>query len=140
MKTSSAFFMFFWASQMSIAQPVSIDNESVPVEYYRMPDYPLDPSYSTYSADIQARFGGLSMTGFTTTSLEDEYLNLEGYKKVNREGDIEIEASIGDFNVFGERTDIRRAKKKEQGRKGNYQHHLCQRSKVFNTHLHQSGG
>ncbi len=114
MKNPSAIFMFLWICQIGIAQPVTIDNESVPVEYYRIPDSPLDPSYSTYSADIEARFGGLSMTGFTESSLEDEYLNLEGYKKVNREGDIEIEASIGDFNVFGERTDIRRTKKKNK--------------------------
>ncbi|MBK9982329.1 MAG: hypothetical protein IPP15_07875 [Saprospiraceae bacterium] len=106
--------MFLYAIQLGVAQPVTIDNESVPVEYYRIPDNPLDPSYTTYSADIEARFGGLSMTGYTATSLEDDYLTLEGYKKVNRGGDIEIEASIGDFNVFGERTDLRRTKKKNK--------------------------
>ncbi len=114
MKTPSAIFLLFWTSHSSFAQPVTVDNESVPVEYYRIPDNPLDPSYTTYSANIEARFGGLSMTGYTETSLEDDYLKLEGYKKVNRAGDIEIEASIGDFNVFGERTDLRRTKKKNK--------------------------
>ena len=95
-------------------QAITIDNASVPVEYYRMPDTPLDPSYTTYSAEVEARFGGLAMTGFTETSLVDQYLNLSGYKKVNRDGDIEIEASIGDFNVYSERRDVRRTKRKDK--------------------------
>lgn len=95
-------------------QTISIDNESVPVEYYRLPDVPLDPSFTTYSSNVESRFGSLSMTGYTEGGLEDEYLSLSGYKKVNRAGDIEIEASIGDFNVFGERTDYRQTKRKNK--------------------------
>ncbi len=98
-------------------QNVTIANESVPVDYYRMPDDPLDPSFTTYSSDVEARFGGLAMTGYTETSLIDQYLNLSGYKKVSRGGDVEIEASIGDFNVFGERTDMRRTKRKDKNGK-----------------------
>lgn len=114
MKILISFLLFSGLIHISFAQPVTIDNESVPVEYYRMPDHPLDPSFTTYSSDIEARFGGLSMTGYTETSLEDDYLNLSGYKKVSRDGDVEIEASVGDFNVFGERTDVRRTKKKNK--------------------------
>ena len=109
--------IFLWANHFMLAQPVTIDNENVPVKYYRIPDEPLDPSFTTYSADVEARFGGLSMTGYTETSLIDEYLDLDGYKKVNRDGDVEIKASIGDFNVSSERRDIRRTKRKDKSGK-----------------------
>ena len=112
-----AIIIFLWNVHAVSAQPVTIDHEPVPVEYYRMPDEPLDPSFTTYSSNVEARFGGLSMTGYSETSLEDEYLKLSGYKEVSRDGDVEIEASIGDFNVFGERTDFRSHKKKDKNGK-----------------------
>ncbi|MEO6132501.1 MAG: hypothetical protein ABIQ02_11680 [Saprospiraceae bacterium] len=107
----------FWTGcQTGGAQLVSIDNEAVPVEYYRMPDERLNPSYTTYSADVQTRFSALSMTGYTETSLADEYLKLSGYKKVNRSGDVEIEASVGDLNA-SERSVVRRIKSKDKNGK-----------------------
>ena len=113
-KIISRIIFFLWFSPLCFAQAVTIDNEQVPVEYYRMPDNPLDPSYATYSAEIEARFGGIATTGYTETNLIDQYLILSGYKKVNREGDIEIEASVGDFNVFGERRISQRHKNKDK--------------------------
>jgi len=109
-----AIVCFLWVCHLCLAQSVTIANESAPVEYYRMPDEPLDPSYTTYSSDIEARFGGLALTGYTETSLIDQYLNLSGYKKVSRDGDVEVEVSIGDFNVLGEKRDLRRTKRKDK--------------------------
>ncbi|HZV70418.1 MAG TPA: hypothetical protein VFG10_12770 [Saprospiraceae bacterium] len=117
MKNLVTIIIFLSFYHIGFAQPVTIDNVPVAVEYYRMPDEPLDPSFTTYSVEVEARFGGLSMSGYTETSLEDEYLQLSGYKEVSRDGDVEIEASIGDFNVFGERTDYRRHKKKDKSGK-----------------------
>ena len=114
MKSLTLLISFLWLNQVLFAQAVTIDNVPVPVQYYRMPDEPLDPAFTTYSSDIEARFGGLSSTGYTETSLIDEFLYLSGYKKVNREGDIEIEASIGDFNVFGERMISNKTKHKDK--------------------------
>src|SRR5258706_14317092 len=112
-KNLTGIFVFFWVYSLSFGQPVTIDHESVPVEYYRMPDEPLDPSFTNFSSDVEARFGGLAMTGYTESSLIDQYLILSGYKKEIRDGDVEIKASIGDFNVFGERREVRRTKRKE---------------------------
>ena len=113
-KILSGIIISLWLTPVCLSQTVTIANESAPVEYYRMPDEPLDPSYTTYSSDVEARYGGLAMTGYSETSLVDQYLVLSGYKKVSRDGDVEIEASIGDFNVHGERRDVRRTKRKEK--------------------------
>jgi hypothetical protein len=96
------------------SQKITIDNVSVPVEYYRLPDKPLDPEYITYSSEIEARYQSLSMTGLTESSLIDQYLKLPGYKEVSNHGDVQIKALVGDFNVFGERTISRRTKKKNK--------------------------
>ncbi len=118
MKNLAATISILLYSTLCIAQKsVTIDRESVPVTYYRIPDEPLDPSYTTYSPDIETRYGGLSSTGFSVSSLTDQYLTLSGYKRVNKDGDVLIVASIGDFNVYGERTVTRSTKHKDKNGK-----------------------
>ncbi len=114
LKSLVILFICFVDCHICNSQKVTIDNESVPVEYYRLPDKPLDPEYTTYTSEIEARFQSLSMTGLTESSLIDQYLKLPGYKEVSSHGDVQIKASIGDFNVFGERTISRRTKKKNK--------------------------
>jgi hypothetical protein len=114
LKSLIMLFIFFGVCRICNAQKITIDNESAPVEYYRLPDKPLDPEFTTYSSDIEARFQSLSMTGLTESGLIDQYLNLSGYKEVSNHGDVQIRASVGDFNVFGERTISRRTKKKNK--------------------------
>src|SRR5688572_5262267 len=89
--------------ESTVAQTVTIGHESAPVEYYRMPDKPLDSSFKTYSSEIDIRSNELLRTGQTETSLSNEYLSLAGYEKVWNNGDVHIEASIGEFTVYGER-------------------------------------
>lgn len=96
------------------SQAVTINNESAPVEYYRMPDDPLPAAYTTYSADIDVSFSELSKTGFTITNLIDTYLNLAGYKRVNKNEDVEITANIGEFIVWGELLNTNRTKTKDK--------------------------
>jgi hypothetical protein len=98
----------------SIGQSVSINTESAPVEYYRMPDDPLPTAYTTYSADIDVSFSELSKTGFTKTNLIDTYLNLAGYKRVNKNEDVEITANIGEFMVWSELRNTHRTKTKDK--------------------------
>ena len=96
------------------AQTITIAHESAPVEYYRMPDEPLDQSYKTYSTGIDMRSGELLRTGLTESSLINEYLFLSGYQKVMAGGDVFIEAMIGDFTVYGERRGSQQTKKKDK--------------------------
>lgn len=96
------------------AQNVTIGHESAPVVYYRMPDEPLDPSYKTYSVEISTRTGELMRTGLTEGSLENEFLTLAGYEKVFNNGDVHIEATIGEFNVSGERRGSQQSKSKDK--------------------------
>ena len=111
---------------MAEAQSVTVNTESAPVEYYRMPDNPLPPEYSTYSADVSVSFSELAKTGFTKTNLIDTYLNLEGYKRVNKNQDVEITANIGEFIVWSEQRSTTRTKTKDK--EGNeqtkYTYHL----------------
>ena len=96
------------------SQSVTINTESAPVEYYRMPDDPLPANYTSYSADIDVSFSELSKTGFTKTNLIDTYLNLAGYKRVNKNEDIEITANIGEFIVWSELRNTHRTKTKDK--------------------------
>ena len=114
MKTLISLFAMFLLVQNGIAQSVTIGHESAPVVYYRMPDEPLDPSYKTYSVEISIRTGELMRTGLTEASLENEYLFLAGYDKVFSNGDIHIEATIGEFNVSGERRGSQQSKSKDK--------------------------
>lgn len=109
------FFLSFLASSLATnAQTVTIGHESAPVNYYRMPDEPLDLSYKTYSAGIDMRSGELFRTGLTESSLLNEFLFLSGYQKVMVGGDVFIEAMIGDFRVYGERRESQQTKKKDK--------------------------
>ena len=96
------------------AQTVTIGNVSAPVEYYRMPDEPLPQSYKTYSADVDMRSGELMRTGLSESMLESEYLFIAGYQKVSGNGDVHIEANIGDFTVYGERRGTQQTKTKDK--------------------------
>jgi len=104
----------FCFSVLVFAQNVTIDRESASVRYYRMPDQPLDPSYKTYSTEVIAYGGELIRSGITVTSLEDDYLVLDGYTKVQSNGDVEIEATVSDFTVTSERRETRQSKSKDK--------------------------
>jgi|WetSurMetagenome_2_1015567.scaffolds.fasta_scaffold58074_2 hypothetical protein len=104
-------------AELVSAQSVTIDNVPAHVEYFRIPDQPLDPSFTTYSADIDVPFSQLGKTGITKSSLIDQYLVLDGYKKVNSKGDVEITATIGDFTVWSESTNTHRTKTKDKNGK-----------------------
>lgn len=103
----------FGLFQMS-AQSVTISNEPAPVEYVRMPDHPLPTGYTTYSAEVEIPFGELSKTGYTESYLVDTYLNLEGYKRVRNNSDVEITASIGDFFIWNEARNSHKSKTKDK--------------------------
>ena len=95
-------------------QSVTIDKEPAPVAYYRMPDKPLDPAYSTYSADIRVYSGDLLRAGISEASLRSEYLVLDGYTRVANNGDVHIEAQVSDFTVFSERRESRQRRTKDK--------------------------
>lgn len=100
-----------------LAQNVTIDREPVPVQYYRMPDEPLDPSYQTFSTEIVTYGGELIKSGITVSSLESEYLYLEGYRLDQRNGDVNIEATVSDFTIFSEsRRNRQRTTKDKDGK------------------------
>ena len=99
---------------LSESQAVTINTESAMVEYYRMPDNPLPPAYTSYSAEIDVSFSELSNTGFTKSSLIDSYLTIEGYKRVNKNEDVEITANIGEFIVWSELRNTVRTKTKDK--------------------------
>jgi len=96
------------------AQSVTISSESAPVEYYRMPDYPLPSTYSTYSADLDIPFNELAKSGYTESYLLDNFVNLEGYKRVNKNADVEITATIGEFMVWSELRNTNKTKTKDK--------------------------
>jgi hypothetical protein len=96
------------------SQSVTINSESAKVEYYRMPDNPLPPAYTNYSAEIDVSFSDLSKSGYSKSSLIDSYLNLDGYKRVNKNGDVEITANIGEFIVWSELRNTIRTKTKDK--------------------------
>ncbi len=106
--------LLFLTPFFGLAQLVTVGHESVSVEYYRIPDDPLDPSFTTYSAEVEMRSGELLRTGLTEATLENEYLSLAGYDKLFDRGDVHIEATIGDFNVYGERRGTQQTKSKDK--------------------------
>lgn len=114
MKKFLVFSGLFSFSICSLAQAVTIQTEPALVEYYRMPDQPLDPSFTTYSAEMDIQFRDLAKSGLTETSLIDTYLRLEGYKKVTSHGDVQIEASVGEFTNWGEFRKSNRYKVKDK--------------------------
>ena len=116
MKWTGSLIAFF-VIEFSVAQTVTIGHESAPVEYYRMPDKPLDEAFKTYSTEISIRSNELLRTGLTESSLANEYLSLPGYEKVWNNGDVHIEASIGDFTVYGERRGTQQTKSKDKNGK-----------------------
>ena len=111
---SICFLPAFFILNLLHAQTVTIGHESAPVSYYRIPDRPLDASYKTYSAEISTRGGELFRTGLSEGSLEDEYLIPSGYKKVYPPGDVHIEATIGEFRAYSERTNTHQTKSKDK--------------------------
>lgn len=96
------------------AQSVTISSEPAPVEYYRMPDYPLPKEYSTYSSNLDISFTELAKSGFTESYLTDTYLTLEGYKEVSKNPDVEITATIGEFIIWNEMRNTNRTKTKDK--------------------------
>jgi hypothetical protein len=96
------------------AQSVTISSESAPVEYCRMPDYPLPKEYATYSSNLDMSFTELSKSGFTESYLVDTYLKLEGYKEVNKNPDVEITATVGEFIVWSELRNTNKNKSKDK--------------------------
>ncbi len=96
------------------AQSVTISSESAPVEYYRMPDYPLPKEYSTYNSNLDISFTELSKSGFSESYLIDTYLTLEGYKEVSKNPDVEITATIGEFIIWNEMRNTNRTKTKDK--------------------------
>jgi len=113
------YFIILLACGVSLisAQSVTIDNEPAHVEYYRMPDQPLDPSFATYSVDLDMTYSELGKTGITESSLIDQYMNLQGYKKVNSKGDVEVTARVGDFTVWSESRNTHHTKSKDKNGK-----------------------
>nr|MDQ3017803.1 hypothetical protein [Bacteroidota bacterium] len=74
MKRLTLFAFLLFSCSIFYAQAVSIDNVPVPVSYYRLPDNPLNTSYTTYSAELDIDFRDLSKIGYTQSTLIDEYL------------------------------------------------------------------
>src|SRR5688500_15170490 len=99
---------------VSFAQSVTISHVSSPMEYYRMPDEDVDSSYSTYSAEVTIRHSELLRTSLTVSSLENEYLILEGYRKVFSNADLHIETHIGEFTIYDERRGTNTSKSKDK--------------------------
>ena len=114
MKKSTFSIAFLFCLSWLNAQSVSISTESAPVEYYRMPDYPLPKEYTTYSSNLDMSFTELSKSGFTESYLTDTYLKLEGYKEVNKNPDVEITATVGEFIVWSEMRNTNRNKTKDK--------------------------
>lgn len=79
-----------------------------------MPDYPLPPTYTTYSADLDISFTELSKSGFTESYLVDNYLHLDGYKQVNKDGDVDITVSISDLIIWNESRTTSKSKTKDK--------------------------
>lgn len=107
----------FYAMILSVwchAQSVTINHESAPVKYYRMPDKPLPPNYTTYKPDISIPYHELTRIGSNEATLIDQYLFLEGYRKVTTGGDVMIEAGISEFMIWGEHMNTRRSKSKDK--------------------------
>jgi hypothetical protein len=110
-------FLLIGIAKIIHAQAVTVENETAHVEYYRMPDQPLDPSFSTYSADVDVSKSDLHKINETEESLINEYINLEGYKKVSSKGDVEVTADIGNFTVWSESSKTHRSKSKDKNGK-----------------------
>lgn len=114
MKSYALIALFLICLLTTEAQSVSISSEPAQVEYYRMPDYPLPAEYTTYRAELKIPFTELSKSGFTESYLEDTYLQLQGYKRVNSNADVEIVASIGEFFIWSEIRNTNRSRTKDK--------------------------
>ena len=109
--------IFLGLTCITIGQSVTVENVTAHVEYYRMPDQPLDPSFSTYTAEVKISKSELNKVNETESSLIDEYVNLEGYKRVSDKGDVEVTADIGSFTIWSESSKTHRSKTKDKNGK-----------------------
>ena len=109
--------IFLGLTSIAIGQSVTVENVTAHVEYYRMPDQPLDPSFSTYSVEVDVSKSDLNKINETESSIIDDYMNLEGYKRVSDKGDVEVTADIGGFTVWSESTKTNRSKTKDKNGK-----------------------
>jgi hypothetical protein len=96
------------------AQPVTIDTEPAKVSYYRLPDEPLDASYTTYEPDLNMSYSDLSAVRMSESSVLDTYLKLDGYKKVTSGADVELTARVGGFTIWMESRDSYKTKSKDK--------------------------
>ena len=109
--------IFLGLTHFAIGQSVTVENVTAHVEYYRMPDEPLDPSFSTYSAQVDVSKSDLRKADATEEELIDQYMNLEGYKRVSAKGDVEVTADIGSFTVWSQSPKTNRTKTKDKNGK-----------------------
>ncbi|HQU58156.1 MAG TPA: hypothetical protein PLU64_03145 [Saprospiraceae bacterium] len=79
------------------AQRVDIKRQAVPVQYIALPQAPLNPEFTAYSATISAKPDLLRSCGLTEDWLQRNYLSIPGFNKLNQGGHFHVELVMDDF-------------------------------------------
>lgn len=79
------------------AQKVDIKRHTVPVQYIALPQAPLNPEFTAYSATISAKPDLLRRSGLTEAGLMNNYLSIPGFSRLAQGGHFHVEVVLDDF-------------------------------------------
>lgn len=76
-----------------------IQSEKVKVAYNLLPNKPLNPEFTTYSASVRTKHDALSNAGYTADGLVKKYFKLRAFKMLPTGGHFHLNATVGRFSV-----------------------------------------
>jgi len=93
---SIIFIVFIFPPLLGFAQKVTFDNAKV--KYTQLPLYPLPEEIKTYEARLVIE---LPDETENPDQLKNQYLKIQGYKKIKEGGDLIIDLVFGKFGLLG---------------------------------------
>jgi hypothetical protein len=105
------FIVAIWSQ--SYAQKVDLDRFFIPVKYVSLPTKPIGFEYNTFS--VQVTLSSLTSKLFTTDEIKGNF-KIEGFNRVEENGDIAILLRISDISIT--RTEVKSRIDEEKNKEG----------------------
>jgi len=84
------------------AQKVKLKSKTAAYKAIQLPYEPMDSDIKTYVGKVNANSQDLWNIDMKKTELNHKYLKLEGYQKLEENGDVTIELTLGKFEIVKE--------------------------------------